>query len=142
MAKKVSATMSEAFGRREALKLENLKLLDFGKVGAAFDHELRHVVLDCMDRSMDKRPRKVSITFTIKPVVPVDSPADCSEVEVECEVTSTVPKRRTQIYKMRPTAKGELAFHPDLPAEPDEGTLYDDDAKKQDDQAGPGAGGQ
>ena len=42
------------------LTLENLKQLDFGKVGAAFDAELAHVVKDCMDRASDRKARPES----------------------------------------------------------------------------------
>jgi hypothetical protein len=40
--------------RLEQFTLENLRLLDFGKIGEAFNHELKFATKDCMDRPMDK----------------------------------------------------------------------------------------
>lgn len=114
--------------RQEQFTLENLRLLDFGKIGAAFNAELERVVKDCMDRPRDDNARKVSITFNLTPEAdPTAIEADCEAVTVECEITSAVPKRRTKIYRMSPRQDGTLAFHPDIPEEPDGSTLYDAD---------------
>jgi hypothetical protein len=108
------------------LNLANLKQLDFGKIAVAFDAEMAHVVKDCMDRPGDEKARKVTITFLVAPVVDTQSRSqDCDKVAVGCEIASTVPKRRTQVYHMQPRQDGQLGFHPDLPSEPDGSTLYD-----------------
>jgi len=113
--------------RQEALTLENLKLLDFGKIGAAFDAELSHVVKDCMDRPADNRARTVTIQFKLAPKVDVKAGlVHADEILVGCEIMGAVPKRRTQIYAMVPKADGLLTFHPDLPEEPEGSTLYDE----------------
>jgi hypothetical protein len=119
---------------RTEFKLENLKALDFGLIGAAFDAELQHVVKDCQERPMDEAARKVTISFNLVPVPEHNSntgAVDLNEVRVECEITSAVPKRRTKVYTMKPTNENRLAFHPDLPEEPDESALYDEDVRKR-----------
>lgn len=109
------------------LTLENLKQLDFGKIIAAFDSEREHVVKDCLDRPQDPKPREVVIRFVFKPITDETSRTiDCDSIDVGCEISSKVPKRRTQIYSMKPRQDGNLNFHPDLPLDPTGSTLYDD----------------
>lgn len=132
--------------RLEKLNLQNMVLLDFGKIPAAFDLEMVRVVQDCMDRPLDDKARKVAIVFTVKPkseaVSTGTGQVDCDRVTVEAEIQSTVPKRRTQIYEMTPKNDGSLSFHPDLPEEPDGDTLYDKDGEQMDRRKiDPGASG-
>lgn len=123
--------------RQEQFKLENLKMLDFGVIGAAFDAEMMRVIKDCSDRPLDDKPRTVSITFNVTPkpdLSRANGVVDCEKVSVECDITSKVPPRRTKIYEMTPRQDGTAVFHPDLPDEPDGDTLYDKDAERQDHQ--------
>lgn len=120
--------------RQEAFTLDNLRLLDFGKIQEAFNQELQFTVKDCMDRPLDDAARTVSIQFTLKPVPDLSGvTADCDKVAVACDITSKIPKRKTRVYEMKPKHDGTLTFHPDLPDEPDGSTLYDDrdDKRKQ-----------
>lgn len=115
---------------RTQFTLENLKQLDFGMIGAAFNAELSRVVKDCAERPMDDGPRKINIGFNLVPVPEHNTntgAVDLNEVRVECEITSAVPKHRTKIYTMKPTHDNKLTFHPDLPDEPGESTLLDQD---------------
>lgn len=115
---------------RTRFTLENLKQLDFGMIGAAFNAELSRVVKDCAERPMDDGPRKVNIGFNLIPVAEHNTntgAVDLGEVRVECEITSAVPKHRTKVYTMKPTQDDGLTFHPDLPEDPEESTLVDDD---------------
>lgn len=114
--------------RQEAFNLENLRLLDFGKIGEAFNHELEFVVKDCMDRPLDDGARTVVIQFTLKPVPDSHgTTVECDTVDVACDVIGKIPKRKTKVYSMKPRHDGKLAFHPDLPEEPDGSTLYDEE---------------
>ena len=112
--------------REVQLTLENLKDLDFGKIGVAFNAELAHVTKDCLDRPGDTKARKVAITFILAPTADTignGSPADV--VQVGCEISSSVPKRRTRIYQMSPRVNGMLTFHPESPGDPKADMLYD-----------------
>lgn len=111
--------------------LENLRLLDFGKIGAAFQVELERVVKDCMDRPGDDHAREVTIKFRIAPTEE-GGITNCDTVSVECEISSAVPKRRTKVYEMRPNINGQLTFNPDLSAEPDGQTMFDEHERKED----------
>lgn len=97
------------------LTLESLKELDFGLVAEAFQAELTHVVRDVQDRPGDDKKRKVAINFVI---VPVGQQAD--EVEIECEVVSTVPKRVSKPYRMKVQQNSSLLFEPLTPENPDQ----------------------
>lgn len=107
-----------------ALSLSNLKLLDMGKAHSAFDAELAYVVRDCIDRPHDDKPRKITMTFLIAPVKDSQS-ANADQVDVGVEIASSVPKRRTRVYTMNTRTNGQLAFHPDSPADPNDNRLFD-----------------
>ncbi len=112
--------------REVQLTLENLKDLDFGKIGAAFNAELAHVTKDCLDRPGDTKCRKVSIMFILVPTpdtIGNGQPGDV--IHVGCEISSSVPKRRTRIYEMSPRVNGMLTFHPESPEDPRADLLYD-----------------
>lgn len=66
------------------LDLENLKVLDDGRLAAAFEQELRHVVLDLMDRPGDDRERSVTWKVKLKhgeipESIEMDLPIFCGE---------------------------------------------------------------
>lgn len=112
--------------REVPLTLENLKDLDFGKIGVAFNAELAHVTKDCMDRPGDTKSRKVTISFILAPSEDSTGRGQPGDViHVGCEIASSVPKRRTRVYDMSPRVNGSLTFHPDSPADPEANLLYD-----------------
>lgn len=113
--------------------LENLRKLDFGKIGVAFDVEREHVVKDCMDRPGDSHARVILMKFLFAPIADAAMGApDCERVRFECEISSNLPKRRTRVYEMSPTVNGGLMFNPDLPLEPDEDTIFHEQERKED----------
>lgn len=92
-----------------AMNLTNLEHLDFGKINAVFEHELKHIVGDIRDRPSDDGTRKVVLTVNCKP-----SDDTGEHVSVEIEVKSSVPVRRTRVIDMRVHQDGRLSFVPDL----------------------------
>lgn len=124
---------------RTKFTLENLKQLDFGLIGTAFNAELTRVVKDLQERPMDDGARKINIAFNMVPVPDVNTNTgsiDLDEVKVECEITSAVPKHRTKIYTMKPMQDGSLSFHPDMADEPDGSLLTDDDVIERERKSG------
>ncbi len=114
--------------RQELFALKNLTLLDNGIIDEAFKREIQHVVKDCEDRPLDKKARTVCIKFELVPVPDTSSnQVLCEHVVVACDISSSVPKRRTKVYQMKPKQDGSLVFHPDLPDDADGETLYDHD---------------
>lgn len=116
---------------RQQLTLDSLRVLDFGIVPEHFKQSLERAAKDCIDRPVVKTARKVTVEFFLTPV-PDQSGRDCDEVHVECEISSAIPKYRTRPYQMTPTRRGELMFNPDVPEDPDQQTLYDDQERKED----------
>lgn len=91
------------------LSLESLGFVAGGTVDAAFAHHLRRAVADCEDRSGDTKPRKVTLTVNVSPVVLQDGA--CTDCAIECEVTSTVPKHVSKPVECRIKAGGRALFN-------------------------------
>lgn len=92
------------------LNLSTLKdQLNGGRVGIAFDQELKRVVKDCEDRPADDKARTVTITLEIKPVL--DSDGFCEEVTGQIKINSTVPKRKTKPISFGVRRGGMLVFN-------------------------------
>lgn len=81
------------------LDLENLKILDDGRLDAAFASELKHVVLDLMDRPGDDRERSVTFKVKFKPVC--DDRGECESVNVVVDIASKMPTRKSRVYDMQ-----------------------------------------
>ncbi len=94
--------------------LKNLDLpglADFadGTVDAAFAQHVKRAIVDCEDRPGDKKPRKVTITANIVPVVMQDGAV--TDVCVDCEVSSTVPKHVSKSVECRIKQGGRAIFN-------------------------------
>jgi len=81
------------------LDLENLRVLDDGRLEAAFSQELKHVVLDLMDRPGDDRERSVSFKVKFKPVC--DERGECESVNVQVDIGCKMPSRKSRVYDMQ-----------------------------------------
>lgn len=128
--------------RHEKFNLQNLALLDGAKIPMVFDKEMARIIEDCNDRPLLDKARRVVIVFEAVPVsnieknkgsVPAGGTVDCDNVKLKCEIQSSIPKHKTQVYTMTPKNDGSLFFHPDDPEDPDANLLYDEDAERQDD---------
>lgn len=111
------------------LDLENLKVLDDGRLEAAFAQELRHVVLDLMDRPADDRCREVSFKVKFKPIV--DDCGDCEAVQVQVDIGSKLPSRKSRVYDMRArksTTGPMLVFNEDSLDDMDQTTIFDQES--------------
>ncbi|MDE2472327.1 MAG: hypothetical protein KGL35_27245 [Bradyrhizobium sp.] len=90
------------------LGLETVKELDAGRVSVAFAHELRRVVLDCLDRPAEKKERTVTLTVRVKPEVTDDG--QCESAKARFQIASKVPQRESKAYDFGVTNKGHLFF--------------------------------
>lgn len=106
-----------------SLTLDALKNLDNGKVDAAFQHELKHAIEDCMDRPGDANARQVGLTAKITPVV--DDDGSCAGASVEFTVKSKVPDRKSRPYSFGINKKGHLYFSDESPDNVDQFTFGD-----------------
>jgi len=120
---------------RTKFTLGNLKELDGGVIDVAFMHELQNVLFDLANRPTLTKARKLTVTFELKPVPGAIMGQDGSQqgleldqVEITGQVSSSVPKRQTRKYVMKPSndkGKRNLLFHPDNLQDPDQATVMD-----------------
>lgn len=104
---------------KQKLTLASIKDLDNGRLSEAFRQELGHVVKDCYDRPNDGTARKVALTFSVTP-----KGEGGEAVEVELEIKSTVPPRRSRPFEMAVHPReGDLIFNSDSPDDIRQGTL-------------------
>jgi hypothetical protein len=105
------------------LTLESLKDLDDGRVSAAFVHELKRAVQDCMDRPGDKHARSVSLEFKVTPIVADDG--SCEGADGEFDIKSKVPTRKSKTYSFKTNKQGHLSFSSNSPDNVDQTTFED-----------------
>ena len=105
------------------LTLESLKELDDGRVQAAFMHELRRAVKDCMDRPGDKTAREVSLVFKLTPIVGEEGM--CEGADGDFHIKSKVPTRKTKTYNFRTNTRGDLIYSSNSPDNADQLTFGD-----------------
>lgn len=91
------------------LSLESLSAIDEGRVERAFARHLQRAIADCEDRPGDKKPRKITLTANLSPVMLQDGAV--TSVEVECEVSSTVPKHVSKIVECVVKNGGRALFN-------------------------------
>lgn len=114
----------------ERMCLENLKLLDNGIPCARFNRQVSAAVDDCMDRAVDKKPRKVALVIELLPET--DQRGDCVSVAMEIKIKTSVPDHRSRRFDCRPSRTrkgGQLAFNPESPDNADQETLDFDEQK-------------
>jgi len=110
------------------LDINNLKVLDGGRIEAAFQQEIKHVVLDLMDRPGDDRERSVTMKVLFKPIV--DEAGECERVNVRMDIGSKLPNRKTRVFDMkaRKSSKGPmLVFNEDSLDNVDQTTMFDNE---------------
>lgn len=93
------------------LTLESLANFDDGRIQIALNEELKRIVLDCMDRP-DKKPRKLTLTLSCSPVV---YDGDVEGVNVEFEIASKLPTRKSMQYHLNCNRAGMLTFSENNP---------------------------
>lgn len=104
----------------EKLTLKSLPELDGGRVMSGFDRELAACVKDVIDRPLEKGARKVTLTLTLKPIV---EDGHASVGNMEFEIVSKIPKRRSRTHEVALHAAGSIGFNPVSPDNVYQGTL-------------------
>lgn len=103
---------------RKALSLDSLKHLDYGKIGLAFDQEVKRVVEDINDRPSLNKPRTITLTLEISPLA--DDGGNIDAAVVQWHLKHSIPPRKTSPYQMLPTRAGQLFFEPSSPDDPNQ----------------------
>ena len=107
------------------LNFETMGQLDDGLIDQVLRRHLMAVAQDCINRPADKTKRKVTLEFTVSPVLNQQT-RECEIAQVEIECKSKVPVHRSAIYPMR-VSKGGLLFNQDFPESLHQGSLLDDE---------------
>lgn len=94
--------------------LRNLELAEIGALGSgtvaeAFNRHLQRAIADCEDRPGDDKARKVTLTLLVKPLQLQDGA--CTEVIVEAEASSSVPKHVSRPVECRIKHGGRALFN-------------------------------
>lgn len=95
------------------LSFDSLVELDNGIIDHTLKRHLSAIATDCINRPLDDANRKVTLEFTVKPVLNHET-RECDSCKVEIECKSKVPVHRSQTYQMRVTRSG-LLFNQDFP---------------------------
>lgn len=81
------------------LDMENLKVLEDGRLAIASEQELQHVVMDLMDRPGDDRPRSVTLKVIFKPEC--DDHGTLESVRFHAEVGNKLRSRKSRVIDMQ-----------------------------------------
>jgi hypothetical protein len=105
--------------------LDTLPKLDDGKAALAFVEHVRRAARDCTDRPGEPKPRVVTLTVSVTPVM--QSNGDCDEARVQIKVKSDTPVHQTKPYSFGLRANGVLVFSEHSPNDVNQTTLMDGD---------------
>jgi len=112
------------------LSLETVKDLDGGRPSLAFSHAVEQCVLDCKDRPMDERARKISLEFSLSPVAEESDVAgvfNLASVEGGFKIKVAMPNRQTKTYSFGINRQGKLFFSETSPGNVAQTTFEDVD---------------
>lgn len=105
----------------EILSADTLYKMDEGLVGSLIDYHLRNAVRDIIDRPGEAKPRKFTLTFTLKPVVASGGTVD--KVGVVVTAKPAYPPHQTRSIDTAVRASGSLIFSADSPENVDQETF-------------------
>ena len=102
---------------RGYIDLEGLSTMDGGRLNAAFAMEVEKVYADCDDRPAVKAARRITLTILCKPVQ--DEAGRLDMVDVDWDLDSKLPKRKSRTYRARHDGKGLTVslFAPEHPGQ-------------------------
>lgn len=116
-----------------ALKAETLSHLDMGRASAALDQAIKKAVLDCLDRPGDDRPRKVTMTLELKPVMEVvNQSITCEGCTGQYAVRLRTPDWSSNKLDFGVRQNGTLVFNEHSPANHRQTTIFDNDEDEGD----------
>lgn len=110
------------------LDFTNLAHLDEGRINKVLAMHLSRIAGDCINRPGDKTKRKVSLEFTVTPIIEPDT-GDCTEAKIEVECKSKVPVHKSKPYAMRVSNRG-FSFNADFPDSIDQKPLFNEGEAK------------
>lgn len=115
--------------------VEAFKDFDGGRLAALIEHELKNAVRDCQDRPGEKKARKVSVTFELKPQ-DSDKSGVIDGVSLSFQCKLALPTRQSISYSLGLKQNGALFYNEHSPRNHRQGTfetLDEADAAKEND---------
>ena len=100
--------------------LAALATLDGGRIREAVNQAIQAAETDCRDRPGLPGARKVTLTLSIVPVSTASG--DLDSVNVECEIKTQSPARKSKTYNMNATTDG-LVYQELAPEDADQMTF-------------------
>lgn len=91
------------------LNLDGMTDFAGGSVEAIFNRHVQRAIADCEDRPGEKKPRKVTLTANIMPVILQEG--GITDVAVDCEVTCAIPKHISKTVDCRVKVGGRAIFN-------------------------------
>lgn len=105
---------------------------DYGALGISFDLAWKQIVKDCQDRPALDKDRSVVITISARPHPDLHAPTITADnIVVQGQISTTLPKKKTNIVIMRTKQDGSSTLHPMLQNDPTGDALYDDDVRQR-----------
>jgi hypothetical protein len=94
---------------RRELKLENLPLIDGGRIAEAFNQGLNRLAADCADRPGDERARTLTLQASLVPCL--DDEGQYEDAKIQFQVCETIPKRKSKVIDLQPVRGNKFAFN-------------------------------
>lgn len=107
--------------------LENLAKMDSGRIAIAFEQACKRVALDCEDRPVEKKARKVVLELEFEPVT--DASGLCEQVNTRIQVKENLPARKSKIYDLGLRRGGMLTVNLSDPESHDQQVLDLEDGR-------------
>jgi len=115
----------------QLLKLETLTQLAHGKVGVAFDREIKRMIKDCLDRPSDERKRIITLTVEVTPTAVADGQVvTCEGAVCVAKVKSKLPDYESQKIDLGVRENGGAVFSPTCPENHRQQELFEPDELK------------
>lgn len=108
---------------RKTLTLQNIELIDRGKIAIALNQALKLIAQDVAERPGDKTARKVKLVISMAPRI--DTGGALAETLVAFGLSTSIPTVKSAVYPMLNVADA-LVFSPDAPYDPRQGSLVFD----------------
>lgn len=91
------------------LNLDGVAHIGGGTVDVAFSKHMKRAIVDCDDRPGDKNARTITLVVSVRPVMQQDGAV--MDVNVECSVSSSIPKHVSKTVECRVKADGRALFN-------------------------------
>lgn len=125
--------MSQNAYKRETLKFGAIGNVDHGSLSVTMNDAIQSAIQDLHQRPLLEKPRKITLTIELKPVVDKNNANGNSldEVSMAWNVKSTIPNMGSKSTKLAVNNDGTLAFMSFMPDGAPDNTIFDEAERRQ-----------